>query len=160
MRLKQIRKLADEWIKTLRLGEYNIRFYIKDLDTIEEDAGNSCYGYCESSTVHLEAEISILDPKDPTWMLDGLVFKGDEYTLERRVEEVLLHELVHIFFQLPRDSTSIATEEGSVVRLTRALLEMKYKSTVAKEEPKKTKSSDRLIQRDLYPTSTNLKKDK
>ena len=160
MTAKQLRRLADEWINTLRLSEYNIKFWIKNMDTLEEETDNTVYGYCQSSAVHLEASISLLDPKSEVWLVDGLTF--NDYTLDQRIEEVLVHEICHIFFEFGRTGNDMVTEEAAVVRLSKALMKLKYTDPPALK--KKVGKGLGLrqpicIEDTLYPVSTNLKKD-
>ena len=160
MKHKEIRKLADEWVNTLRLGEYKISFFIKDMVTLEEEVGVAVHGYCESSAVHLATEISLLDPRDPNWMADNFAF--DATSLIGRIEEVLVHELCHIFFRFNADGENRVSEEGSVVRLSKALIKMKYTDPLA--FVKKTRKGQKQIQPiriegTIYPKTTTLKKD-
>jgi len=147
MRPTAIKKLATEWIKLLRLQDYDINFYLKSADCMLADTGNSCFGYCSSSTVHVQADICILFPKEKAWMAEGVIGFPEDEPLERRVERVIVHELVHIYFEAARTGETIITEETSVVRLTDALMKLKYTSAPIEKVRAKRKTKKPIKRR-------------
>lgn len=134
MNRSKLKKLKVEWINRLRLTEYNIKLFTQNMEDMLVDMETPCFGYCNSCAVHLEARICLLDMDDDTWEDEALGFP-EEYTTDQRMEQTLVHELVHIFFEHSRSPESVVTEEQSVVRLTNALMSLKY--TAAPKKPRK-----------------------
>lgn len=136
MKESTIKKLGDEWIKRLRLQDYDIRLYVASASSIEEDAGRSCYGYCLSSTDHMSAEVCLLHPSEEQWMKGRGIEFGSLKDKDLRIELTLVHELLHIMFEHGRTPENILTEETMVNRLAMSMLKLKYASPPQKPTKK------------------------
>lgn len=111
MNITKLKKLKDQWVKILRLQDWDIELTFAENPTELE---NSCYGFTKANYDYKKAKI----------IINRLEWMNSDLALNTDLEVTLIHELLHLRF--PKMTLSDSVDEEGIERVAEALHKLKY----------------------------------